>query len=54
MLFLKLLKVELFYDSLYLLIKFIIELLVLKGSLIKLLIQTTLLYSTVGHIVQLC
>jgi hypothetical protein len=49
----ELLKVESLDDSLDLLVQLVVEILILKGSLIKLLIQATLLDSSVGHVVQL-
>ena len=49
----ELLKVESLDDSLDLLVQLVVEILILKGSLIKLLIQATLLDSPVSHVVQL-
>jgi hypothetical protein len=52
-LLLKLLKFELFDDCLNLLVKFVIKIFILKGSLIQFLVQATLLDSSVGHVIQL-
>ena len=53
MLSFELVEVELFDDGLDLLIKLVVEVFVLEGSLIQLLVQATLLHSSVGHVVQL-
>jgi hypothetical protein len=52
-LLLELLVVELFGDGLDLLVQLVIELLVLQGSLVELLVQASLLHSSVSHVIKL-
>jgi hypothetical protein len=52
-LLLELLKFELLDDSLYLLVKFVIKVFILEGSLVQLLVQASLLDGSVGHVIQL-
>ena len=49
----ELLKFELLDDSLYLLVKFVIKVFILEGSLVQLLVQASLLDCSVGHVIQL-
>lgn len=53
MLLLELLEVEPLNDSLDLLIQLVVEIFILKGSLIEFLVKATLLDSSVCHVVQL-
>ncbi len=53
MLSLEFVEVELLDDSLDLLVKLVVEVFVLEGSLVQLLVQASLLHSSVRHVVQL-